>query len=239
MASEGEGFGLPLIEAARHKRPIIARDIPVFREVARHHAFYFADSTSPAVLADAVKTWLALYNTGAHPRSDHIPHLTWQESARTILDIVLNNKWPREVMPDGWARPGIRYAHDCATLEWGKGWSFPEEDFRWTDGQEAEMFFHLREHEFTKLTGLRIKYDAMGDQTTHIFLNNVPIFSGILTGTGKDLLLETAHFRPDRNRVLFQLPEARQPGNGDPRWLALALREFQLLHNAPGVPTEE
>ena len=34
-ASEGEGFGLPLIEAAQHKLPIIARDIPVFREVVR------------------------------------------------------------------------------------------------------------------------------------------------------------------------------------------------------------
>ncbi|PHR02089.1 MAG: hypothetical protein COB29_14150 [Sulfitobacter sp.] len=33
-ASHGEGFGLPLIEAAQHKIAIIARDIPVFREVA-------------------------------------------------------------------------------------------------------------------------------------------------------------------------------------------------------------
>ncbi|MFZ2159654.1 MAG: glycosyltransferase, partial [Bradyrhizobium sp.] len=40
-ASFGEGFGLPLIEAAQHGLPIIARDIPVFREVAREHAFYF------------------------------------------------------------------------------------------------------------------------------------------------------------------------------------------------------
>ena len=40
-ASEGEGFGLPLIEAARHKLPIIARDIPVFREVAGEHALLF------------------------------------------------------------------------------------------------------------------------------------------------------------------------------------------------------
>jgi len=33
-ASEGEGYGLPLVEAARRKCPILARDIPVFREVA-------------------------------------------------------------------------------------------------------------------------------------------------------------------------------------------------------------
>ena len=37
-ASEGEGFGLPLIEAARYGLPILARDLPVFREVAGKHA---------------------------------------------------------------------------------------------------------------------------------------------------------------------------------------------------------
>ena len=45
-ASEGEGFGLPLIEAAQHKIAIIARDIPVFREVAGDHAFYFNGNES-------------------------------------------------------------------------------------------------------------------------------------------------------------------------------------------------
>ncbi|MDZ7598485.1 MAG: glycosyltransferase [Desulfobacterales bacterium] len=40
-ASLNEGFGLPLIEAARHRVPIIARDIPVFREVAADCAFIF------------------------------------------------------------------------------------------------------------------------------------------------------------------------------------------------------
>ena len=56
-ASEGEGFGLPLIEAAQHKLPIIARDIPVFREVAGEHAHYF-NGLEPQVLADAIKHWL-------------------------------------------------------------------------------------------------------------------------------------------------------------------------------------
>jgi glycosyltransferase involved in cell wall biosynthesis len=41
-ASEAEGFGLPLIEAARYKLPIIARDTPIFREVAGEWAFYFS-----------------------------------------------------------------------------------------------------------------------------------------------------------------------------------------------------
>ena len=39
-ASEGEGFGLPLIEAAQHGLKLIIRDIPVFREVAGENAHY-------------------------------------------------------------------------------------------------------------------------------------------------------------------------------------------------------
>jgi len=59
-ASEGEGFGLPLIEAAQHKLPILARDIPIFREVAGEQAYYFS-SKEPTDLAEAVKIWLNLF----------------------------------------------------------------------------------------------------------------------------------------------------------------------------------
>ncbi|MBU2755766.1 glycosyltransferase [Acidithiobacillus sp. CV18-2] len=86
-ASEGEGFGLPLIEAAQHKLPIIARDIPVFREVAGEHAFYF-DAATPDALAQSIKTWLALHESGQHPKSDDMPFLTWKESAQQLLELL-------------------------------------------------------------------------------------------------------------------------------------------------------
>jgi glycosyltransferase involved in cell wall biosynthesis len=66
-ASYGEGFGLPLIEAARHNLPIIARDIPVFREVAGDHAYYF-NSPDTQGLAQAIKQWLTLHREGLHPQ---------------------------------------------------------------------------------------------------------------------------------------------------------------------------
>ena len=83
-ASVDEGFGLPLIEAAQFKVPIIARDIPVFREVGGRHVSYFRGDTGED-LATAVIDWLALYKTGSHQRSDEMPWLTWRESAKQLL----------------------------------------------------------------------------------------------------------------------------------------------------------
>lgn len=83
-SSEGEGFGLPLIEAAQHKLSIIARDIPVFREVAGDHAYYF-NGLEPQDLADTVRQWLALHAEGKAPSSTNMPWLTWRQSTEQLL----------------------------------------------------------------------------------------------------------------------------------------------------------
>ena len=98
-ASEGEGFGLPLIEAAQHKIPIIARDIPVFREVVGEHAFYFSGLT-PSALADGVQSWLALDKAGQAPQSDTMHWLTWKQSTQNLLDVMLRGQWYQHWMPD-------------------------------------------------------------------------------------------------------------------------------------------
>lgn len=94
-ASEGEGFGLPLIEAARHKLPIIARGISVFREVAGEHALYF-DGQHPDNLAAAVEKWLSLAAAGTAPQSSGIQWLTWAESAAQLQLKVCGNGWYRQ-----------------------------------------------------------------------------------------------------------------------------------------------
>lgn len=85
-ASEGEGFGLPLIEAAQHKLPIIARDIPVFREVGQHHAYYFTDSKNANELSEALLEWMALHTQGIAPSSDSMPWLTWAQSTQQLIE---------------------------------------------------------------------------------------------------------------------------------------------------------
>jgi glycosyltransferase involved in cell wall biosynthesis len=86
-ASEAEGFGLPLIEAARHRLPILARNIPVFREVAGRHAFYF-DGLSAGGLARAIQYWQLLRQQQHHPASDGMHWLNWQQSAQHLQTLL-------------------------------------------------------------------------------------------------------------------------------------------------------
>ncbi len=90
-SSEGEGFGLPLIEAARYKLPIIARDLPVFREIAGESAFYFS-GTAPGMLASALKEWLSMHAKGRVPLSSGIKFLTWSESSGQFIEAILGGK---------------------------------------------------------------------------------------------------------------------------------------------------
>ena len=87
-ASWGEGFGLPLIEAARYDLPILARDLLVFREVAKEHATYF-DTVTADGLAQAVVEWKAAFEAGPIPSSANMPRLTWAESADQMAKILL------------------------------------------------------------------------------------------------------------------------------------------------------
>jgi glycosyltransferase involved in cell wall biosynthesis len=87
LASEGEGFGLPLVEAARHSKPIIARDLPVFREVAGEGAFYF-HGLEGADLARAISDWMILFREGKVPQSTCIEIKSWSESTRRLLHTV-------------------------------------------------------------------------------------------------------------------------------------------------------
>lgn len=84
MPSLGEGFGLPLIEAAQHQLPMIVRDLPIFREVAGAYATYFSGLEAQD-LATAVQQWLQLYEQGQHPTSEAMPWLTWEQSAQQLV----------------------------------------------------------------------------------------------------------------------------------------------------------
>ena len=88
IASEAEGFGLPIIEAAQCDLPIIARNLPVFRELAEDFALYFTGN-NPIDIANAVKEWLLLKEKNKVPNSKNISWLTWEQSVKALLKLIL------------------------------------------------------------------------------------------------------------------------------------------------------
>jgi glycosyltransferase involved in cell wall biosynthesis len=105
VPSQGEGFGLPLVEAARHGLPVLARDMPVFREVAGTHAVYFS-GLDGASLASAVRQWLAAHGRGDAPVTAGMPQVTWSESAARLARLVLDPRpGPGAATPPQGAEP--------------------------------------------------------------------------------------------------------------------------------------
>lgn len=151
-ASEGEGYGLPLIEAAQYGVPIIARDLPVFREVAGAHATYF-QSNDASGLADTIERWFAEHAASRAPSSVGMPWLSWQQSAAQLARMLLVSDAPGWLAP--WCatyEPGVAVgaqglqlvpaAGSIATKVEFTGWGESEPWGRWALGQRSRL--HLR-----------------------------------------------------------------------------------------------
>ena len=90
--SKGEGFGLPLVEAAHYGTALICSDLPVFREIAEGFA-WFVDHTNGTKVATGIRAWSKLKAKNRHPDSRAMPRLNWQQSADQLIDVVMNNRW--------------------------------------------------------------------------------------------------------------------------------------------------
>ena len=91
--SYAEGFGLPIVEAARRGRPVICSDIPVFHEVGRDGATYFRVN-DPAALGAAIGAFLS---GDARPDPAKALDLSWARAARRIVEVVAREDWLRRL----------------------------------------------------------------------------------------------------------------------------------------------
>ncbi|BCW78723.1 glycosyltransferase family 1 protein [Pseudarthrobacter sp902506025] len=85
--SKAEGYGLPLVEAMAVGTPVIASEIPIFREVGADAALY-VDPESPGQFADAVGQlqddvhWQDMSRRSIARAAE----FSWDESARQLVD---------------------------------------------------------------------------------------------------------------------------------------------------------
>ncbi|MCC4297743.1 glycosyltransferase family 4 protein [Aurantimonas coralicida] len=93
--SHAEGFGLPIVEAAHFGKPVIASDIPVFREVAGGvgEAAFF-EVGSPAALHQALRRFITRSAGGDVSADGPRPKWPgWAESAAELEAVVVDGNW--------------------------------------------------------------------------------------------------------------------------------------------------
>lgn len=83
MASYGEGFGLPVIEALGHGKPVLARNLPVFSEHEKCGVWMFPANADTLGLAENIQEW------SSHVKSGRIlvsrPIGKWDAAAEIIF----------------------------------------------------------------------------------------------------------------------------------------------------------
>ena len=87
--SIAEGFGLPVVEAARMGRPVLCSDIPVFREIGGEGAAYFPPD-DPKALATILEAWLS---GERHADPALVSRTSWADAAARIHQIFYGDDW--------------------------------------------------------------------------------------------------------------------------------------------------
>ncbi len=86
MTSYAEGCGLPVLEALAHHRPVLVRDLPVFREIGSSQVCFFQDD-DPVALAKSISDFISR----AQQRSDEkmiVDSRSWSNTALSLMNVI-------------------------------------------------------------------------------------------------------------------------------------------------------
>nr|WP_246331859.1 glycosyltransferase [Brevundimonas mediterranea] len=87
LASFAEGFGLPLTEALRYRKPVLARDLAVFCRHSSSGIRYFPVQADTIAMASAISAWVEEIQSGAivvRPGCD----TDWRDSICSLLSAL-------------------------------------------------------------------------------------------------------------------------------------------------------
>lgn len=113
-ASYSEGFGLPIVEAQEFGKPVIASDIPVFREVATNCSAFFFPVGSVGGLSEAVADFMRRPQT--ETQVQNFRRLSWQDSAKELTQMILEGRWYKTYRPNRASSRPLASAFDLVRM---------------------------------------------------------------------------------------------------------------------------
>ena len=176
---------------------------------------------------------------------DDAPDRLWDWSDPQFLAAFIKRRPIRDLSPlprDAW----VQMPSPCSDRFAGDGISGHEAEFRWTDGNNAEILFAPPSGEVRSLTMEVLPLVDPGHPSQHvgIDINGTEIGAAFLTEPRWTRLLFNLppSVMKSRNTLTLRLPDAhRPPASGDTRSLGVAIRRFAVTSDpdASGLPVAD
>ena len=144
-------------------------------------------------------------------------------------EIMANAMTPYSKENDFTLIPDKRYFFSDPTIPFIH-FSQAETNYRWSDGKNAEIKFHIKNIDNLTNT-IKLHLGTFGKQNISIYLNTHLLYKNTVNDSNLSLNLK---YQKDwlttnkSNTLHFDLPNAHKPNNGDNRILAIALKSFSL-----------
>lgn len=109
------------------------------------------------------------------------------------------------------------------------GWSEEEQTHRWSEGESCSLEFKILDDK-EDLSMIILQGFSFGPQRFILNLNGMSIRKIVLEGVPQVLKFKIPRgvFKTGQNKLSLTLPDAKAPGNGDPRKLGFALQELKI-----------
>jgi hypothetical protein len=133
-------------------------------------------------------------------------------------------------------RPNEPVSHRSCRVLW-KGFFGAERDLRWTDGTAAAIEFDLQDAEpITGRPKLELLIRTRGRQRILARLNGTKVCDAAYKGENVTLVIPGTRLTAGFNVLEFELPDARVPGRGDMRRIAIAVMRLVIrMQKAPAT----
>jgi len=86
MTSYAEGCGLPVLEALANGRPVLVRDLPVFREIEAPSISFFQDDAPDALAASIIDFTHSSRQVGVEKST--VQAMTWANTALLLMNVI-------------------------------------------------------------------------------------------------------------------------------------------------------